>query len=94
MAKNGFRSAGITETIEDVRDMVEKLKTLSRKFDCKTCFSTNIRSNDMTRFSFLFKFAFFDYPFLPNTAQPDYSIINVILLFKISVIWFLFKEKK
>ena len=36
-------------------------------------------NNDMTHFSFLFKFPFFNYPFLSNAAQPDYGIINLII---------------
>ena len=38
MAINGFRSAGITEALENAKDMVQKMRTLSNKFDCKTCF--------------------------------------------------------
>ena len=38
MAINGFRKAGITETIENARDMVKKVENLSKKFDCKTKF--------------------------------------------------------
>ena len=36
MAINGFRKAGITEAIENTRDMVKKVENLSKKFDCKT----------------------------------------------------------
>ena len=36
MAMNGFRKAGITEAIENARDMVKKVENLSKKFDCKT----------------------------------------------------------
>ena len=36
MAINGFRKAGITEVIENARDMVKKVENLSKKFDCKT----------------------------------------------------------
>ena len=39
MAINDFRSAGITEAIENAKDRVkETLRTLSKKFDCKRCF--------------------------------------------------------
>ena len=38
MAINGFRNAGISEAIENAKDMEKKLSTLSRKFDCKTFF--------------------------------------------------------
>ena len=37
MTINCFRSARITEAIENVKDMIE-LRDLSRKFGCKTCF--------------------------------------------------------
>ena len=38
MAINDFRSAGITEAIENAKDMAEKVENLSTKFDSKTCF--------------------------------------------------------
>ena len=47
--------------------------------DCKICFFYKHMNNDMTHFSFLFKFPFFNYPFLSNAAQPDYGIINLII---------------
>ena len=59
----------------------------------KHVFSTNIWSDDMTHFSFLFKFPYFNYPSLPNAAQPNYRIINLINFFKISIIWLLFRRK-
>ena len=48
----------------------------------------------MTHFSFLFKFPFFNYPSLPNAAQPYYGIINLITFLKVSIILFLFRRKK
>ena len=93
MAINGFRSAGITEALENAKDMVQKMRTLSRKFDCKTCFFCKRMNWRMTHFSFLFKYPFFNYPSLLKTAQSDYGIKNLIIFFKISIIWFLFRRK-
>ena len=39
------------------------------------------------------KFPFFNYTSLPNATEPDFSIINLIIFFKISVIWFLIRRK-
>ena len=53
MAINGFRSAGISEAIENAKDMEKKLSTLSRKFDCKTFFYKYMkRRHDSFFFSF------------------------------------------
>ena len=36
MARNGLRSVGITEAIENAKDMLEKVENLSSKFDRKS----------------------------------------------------------
>ena len=47
----------------------------------KYVFSTNIWSDEMTPFSFLFKFLSFNCPALPNATQPDYGITNLTFFF-------------
>ena len=39
------------------------------------------------------KFSFLNYPSLTKATQPDYGVIKLIIVFKISVSWFLFRRK-
>ena len=47
----------------------------------------------MTHFYFLSKFLFFNYPSLPNAAQPDYGIINLMIFLRFSLFGFYSGEK-
>ena len=95
MAINDFRSAGITEAIENAIDRVKKpWELFQRSLIVKDVFSINIWSNGMTHFSFLFKFHFFNHHSLPNATQPDYGIINLIIFFlRFPLFRFYSKEK-
>ena len=93
MAINDFRSARITEAIENGKDMAEKVENLSTKFDSKTCFFWKHMKRQHNSIFFSLLISFFNYPSLPNASQPDYGRINLIILFKVSVILLLIRRK-
>ena len=47
----------------------------------------------MADFSFPFKFPFFNFPSLPNAAQPDYGITNLIIFLRTPLFGFHSGEK-